>query len=405
VVERAAAAGSIGRLEEVESRYGPNMDATAGGTASSTVRLALEGDALRVQLAGEWKMRAHLPPTDEVERQLASPGLRRLLFDADGVSGWDTALLVFVVRIEAACRERGIEIDPGGLPEGVSELKRLAFAVPESKDTRKAGRPEPWLARLGTRSVAATAGVRDVLEFVGNAVLSLLRFVTGRARYRRSDLWLFVQECGVDALPIVSLISFLVGLILAFVGVQQLALFGAEIYVANLVGIAMAREMGCIMTGIIMAGRTGAAFAAQLGTMTVNEEIDALTTLGIPAMDFLVLPRMLALILMMPLLCLYADAVGILGGALIGVTGSDITMTQYFQQTQESLTLQQVGIGVAKASVFGVLVAMAGCLRGLQSGRSASAVGAAATSAVVLGIVWIIASDAIFAVALNALGI
>jgi phospholipid/cholesterol/gamma-HCH transport system permease protein len=327
------------------------------------------------------------------------------VLDGAEISGWDSALLAFLVRIAKTCREREVELDSAGLPEGVAALLGLAFAVPEKKDTGREAARQSRLARIGQRAIGSWAGGRAMLEFVGLAVLSLVRFATGRARYRRSDLWLFIQQTGVDALPIVTLISFLVGLILAFVGVQQLALFGAEIYVADLVGIAMAREMACIMTGIIMAVRTGAAFAAQLGTMTVNEEIDALTTLGIPAMDFLVLPRMLALIVMMPLLCFYAIAVGILGGALIGVASSDLTMMQYFQETRASLGLNQIWIGVIKASVFGVLVAIAGCLRGMQSGRSASAVGDAATSAVVLGIVWIIVTDAVFAVALDSLGL
>jgi phospholipid/cholesterol/gamma-HCH transport system permease protein len=295
------------------------MDAAA---EAGSVAFDQDGDALRLQLAGDWRLRDHLPSADEAERRLGEPALRRAVLDGEGISSWDSALLAFLVRIAKACRERGIELDSGGLPDGVAELLGLAFAVPEQEGTgREAVRPSR-LARIGQRAIGSWAGGRAMLEFIGMAVLSLLRFATGRARYRRSDLWLFIQQCGVDALPIVTLISFLVGLILAFVGVQQLALFGAEIYVADLVGIAMAREMACIMTGIIMAGRTGAAFAAQLGTMTVNEEIDALTTLGVPAMDFLVLPRMLALIVMMPLLCLYAIAVGILGGALIGVASA-----------------------------------------------------------------------------------
>lgn len=382
----------------------------AGGESASTpdgarVRSQREGDAVRVRLSGDWRRRAHLPSSDEVEGGLGEPGLRRLVFEDAGIRGWDSGLLAFLVRLQKRGRAAGAEVDAAGLPQGLRDLLALAFAVPEQTGTRADARRQPLLARVGAATLDTLAGAREVLEFLGSAMLSLSRFATGRARYQRSDLVLFAQQCGADAVPIVSLISFLVGLILAFVGVQQLALFGAEIYVADLVGIAMAREMGCIMTGIIMAGRTGAAFAAQLGTMTVNEEIDALTTLGIEPMDFLVLPRMLALIVMMPLLCLYADAVGILGGAVIGVASSDLTLLQYFEQTRQSLGVNQVAIGVVKASVFGVLVAIAGCLRGMQSGRSASAVGAAATSAVVLGIVWIIATDAVFAVALDSLGL
>ena len=197
----------------------------------------------------------------------------------------------------------------------------------------------------------------------------------------------------------------LVGLILAFVGAVQLKMFGAQIFVANLVGIATVREMGAIMTAIIMAGRTGAAYAAQLGTMQVNEEIDALTTLGIPPMDFLVLPRMLALLLMMPLLCIYADLMGILGGAIVGIGMLDITAVQYFKQTQAAIDLTNISLGISKSMVFAVIVALSGCMRGMQCGRSASAVGDAATSAVVTAIVWIIVTDGLFAVLCDVLSI
>jgi phospholipid/cholesterol/gamma-HCH transport system permease protein len=230
--------------------------------------------------------------------------------------------------------------------------------------------------------LAAWQGAWAMLGFIGEAILAGLRLATGQARFRRVDLVLFVQESGVQALGIVTLISFLIGLILAFMGAVQLRQFGAQIFVADLVGLGMTREMGCVMTGIIMAGRTGAAFAAQLGTMQVNEEIDALQTMGIPPMEFLVLPRMLALMLMMPLLCVYADLLGMLAGLLV-----------------------DLGLGLGKSVIFGALVALAGCLRGMQCGRSASAVGAAATSAVVSGIVWIIVADGLCAVLTNRLGL
>jgi phospholipid/cholesterol/gamma-HCH transport system permease protein len=227
----------------------------------------------------------------------------------------------------------------------------------------------------------------------------------GRAQFRRSDLILISQESGAQALPIVSLISLLVGLILAFIGAVQLMMFGAQIYVANLVGIAMVRVMGAIMTGIIMSGRTGASFAAQLGTMQVNEEIDALKTLGVSPMEFLVLPRMLALVLMMPLLCLYADLMGVLGGLIVGVGMLDLNLMEYYNQTRAAVGLNDLLIGLFHSLVFGVLVALAGCLRGLQCGRSASAVGDATTSAVVTGIVSIIVATAIITVMTNVLGI
>ena len=205
--------------------------------------------------------------------------------------------------------------------------------------------------------------------------------------------------------PIVTLISILIGLILAFIGAIQLRLFGADIYVANLVAIGMTREMGAMMTAIIMAGRTGAAFAAKLGSMQVNEEIDAFKTMGIAAIDFLVLPRVLALILMMPLLTVYANVIGILGGLWVSVGMLDISLLEYYQQTTQSVTLIDCSTGVFKSLVFGVLIAVIGCMSGMQCGRSSSAVGDAATTAVVRIIVSIVVTDALFTLLFESLGI
>jgi phospholipid/cholesterol/gamma-HCH transport system permease protein len=244
-----------------------------------------------------------------------------------------------------------------------------------------------------------------MLDFLGDAFTAFIRLLRGKARFRRSELFLIIQDCGAKAFPIVSLISVLVGLIFAFIGAIQLKMFGAEIYVADLVAIAMVRVMGAVMTGIIMAGRTGAAFAAQLGTMQVNEEIDALKTMGISPMEFLVLPRMLALMLMMPLLCLYSDLMGILGGLLVAVTMLDVNIMEYYVETKSAVTLTYLWIGLFHSVVFGVLVALAGCLRGIQCGRSASAVGEAATSAVVTGIVSIVVATGIITFLCEVLGI
>lgn len=383
---------------EASSASSPSEGVLAFGEAS-------EG-GLVLRLSGDWIVRDELPSRDAVEQRLeATPGLRRLGFDTGDLGSWDTALLTFLVGVQTSCKKRSIEVDAAGLPEGARELLRLAFAVPEKKDTGRGKGPDPLLARVGNATLGARDGLLEGNRFLGEALLSVGRLMTGRAQYQRSDLWLFIQDCGARALGIVSLITFLVGLILGYVGVQQLALFGAEIYAADLVAIAMAREMAPIMAGIIMAGRTGAAFAAQLGTMTVNEEIDALSTMGISPLDFLVLPRMLALILMMPLLTLYADLMGILGGAVVGVGTADISPEMYWSQTVSALNLRHVGIGVFKGALFGILVALSGCLRGMQSGRSASAVGDAATSAVVTGIVAIIVTDAVLAVVTATLGI
>jgi phospholipid/cholesterol/gamma-HCH transport system permease protein len=291
------------------------------------------------------------------------------------------------------------------LPAGVSRLLGLAEAVPERKGARVDDVDESVLERVGKATLSTTESAIDALAFIGEATRAVGRLFTGRARFRASDLFTFIQQAGAEALPIVTLISFLVGLIFAFVGAIQLQQFGATIYVANLVGIAMVREMGAMMTAIVMAGRTGASYAAQLGSMKVTQEIDSLVTMGISPMEFLVLPRMLALFLMMPLLCLYADFVGILGGATVGVGMLNLSAVTYYQQTAYAVSLTNLVGGVFKAAVYGILIAIAGCLRGMQSGNSSSAVGEATTAAVVTSIVAIVAACGIFAVVFYVLGI
>jgi phospholipid/cholesterol/gamma-HCH transport system permease protein len=301
--------------------------------------------------------------------------------------------------------ERGVEIDRSGLPEGLRRLLALAEAVPEKEDARTDDDDDQFVERVGERAIATERLFRTDLEFVGNFTIALGRALVGKARFRGSDLALFIQQSGFDALPIVTLVTFLLGLILAFVGAIQLQTFGATIYVADLVGVAMVRDMGALITGIIMAGRSGAAFAAQLGSMKVTQEIDALETMAIAPMEFLVLPRVLALCLMMPLLTLYGDAMGILGGGFVGVTMLRLSPVEYLLQTADAVSLSHVVGGVFKGTVYGVLIGMAGCLRGMQSGKSSSAVGDAATSAVVTGIVAIIFACGVFAFVFYALGI
>lgn len=366
----------------------------------------IDGDTLLVELAGNWLLRGEIPSGIDVERDIqANLPLRTVVFDTAKLGEWDSGLLIHMLRLFRFCSEHNIPIDQRGLPQGIQRLLKLALAVPEKEATGKKAGQDSFFYRVGTKFLALLGRMVEVLDFLGETILVLLKFLRGKARFRRSDLMLLVEECGARGLPIVTLISVLVGVILAFVGAIQLRMFGAQIYVADLVGIAMTREMGAMMTGIIMAGRTGAAFAAQLGTMQVSQEIDAFKTMGISPMEFLVMPRVVALVLMMPLLCLYADFMGILGGYLVGVGMLDLSLMEYFNQTRQALTLAHFSVGLVKSVVFGVLVALSGCLRGLQCERSSSAVGLAATSAVVTSIVSIVVVDALFAVLTNELGI
>jgi phospholipid/cholesterol/gamma-HCH transport system permease protein len=379
----------------------------ASDITRSELRFSRPDDGtLLVHLAGNWKLAKTLPSADNVRKEMESAaGVKQLRFDTQQLMAWESGLLTFLIQVIDLCQQKGIQTDRDGLPEGANKLIDLATAVPERAGARKETARVPVLARIGDRAIKLWSGILDTLSFLGEVFTALLRMFIGKSRFRWSELWLTVQEVSVEALPIVSLINFLVGLILAFMGSIQLQMFGAQIYVADLVAIATVRAMGAIMTGIIMSGRTGASFAARIGTMQVNEEIDALKTTGISPMDFLVLPRMLALCIMMPLLTLYANLMGILGGLVVGVAMLDLGVYEYYHETAGAVSLKSLFVGLFMSLVFGVLIALAGCLRGIQCGRSASAVGQATTSAVVTSIVSIIVATAIIMVACQILGV
>jgi phospholipid/cholesterol/gamma-HCH transport system permease protein len=377
------------------------------GSEKPAIIVTVEGTGqVILDLSGDWTLGQPIPGMEELQRLLSSETPpRTLTLKASKLNNWDSVLLTFLNKLRTRCLEGQVSLQTPDLPTGVQRLLALAAAVPERKGARREDAREPLLERVGNRSLNAFQSVNTMLAFVGEVFLAFLKLFRGKAQFRRSDLLQVIQRTGADALPIVSLISLLVGLILAFVGAVQLKIFGAQIYVASLVAIAMMRVMGAIMTGIIMAGRTGAAYAAELGTMQVNEEVDALQTLGISPIEFLVLPRVLGLSLMMPLLGIFADFMGMAGGLIVGVFMLDISFMQYYNQTVSSVSLVHFWIGLITSSVFGVLVALTGCLKGIQCGRSAMAVGQVTTSAVVSGIISIIVATAIITVICNFLGI
>ena len=375
------------------------MDTTNSATSATTPKLTVgrSDQNLVLKIEGDWNVRDTRHGEidalfSELDREEPAEALQ---VDMSNVGSWDTSLLIVVARAQEWCTKHNVKFLHESLPASVESLIAISEEVPERKTGRETKKSSSIFTILGSMTIAAFEGIGATLEFAGDAVLSFGRILRGKAAFDWRLLWLTMQECSAQALPIVGMISFLTGLIFAFVGAIQLRQFGAGIYVANLVAVAMAREMGAIMTGIIMAGRTGAAFAAQIGSMKVSEEIDALQTLAISPMDFLVSPRLLALCFMMPLLVLYSDLVGILGGAFVGLTFLGISWTQYWNQTIGSMGLVDIATGLVKSAVFGVIVAMAGCERGMKCGNNAAAVGNAATSAVVSGITWIVASDAI----------
>lgn len=378
----------------------------ATGSNFNLVIEQMSPGALRVRLSGDCREQRESPSVTVILEALnRAGGVNSLSFESASLVGWDSRFVAFIRNCAELCRARNVEFREDGLPEGVRRLLRLAQAVAERKDARRAALKTPFLRRVGERVVKAWEDTLEMFTFLGETLAALGNLLRGRAQFRWADAFWVVEQCGPQALGIVAMINFLVGLILAFVGAVQLLKFGASIYVADLVGIASVREMGCIMTGIILCGRTGAAFAAQLGTMKVNEEINALQTFGISPIEFLVLPRMIALMLVMPFLCAFADFISMAGGFVVSVSMLDVTPTVYLTRTIHAIQLNSFLLGIGKGCFFGFLVAYTGCLRGMQSGSSAAAVGEATTKAVVTGITAIVASDGIFAVICNALHI
>ena len=383
----------------------------AYGAHTATLRNGWEASLLaagefRIRLFGKWVLASGAHSPAELSRRLSQvPRATKITFDTQDLTAWDNILIEFLNKLETIAGERGVSIDRSGLPGGVERLLALARAVPERQGARRTQTRPDLLTRVGAGSQTFVATAADFVGFLGEACVAIGRLIVGKARLRRSDLLLAIEDCGPSALPIVALVSFLIGLILAFVGAVELRRFGAAIYVADLVGIGMVRELAAMMTAILMSGRTGAAFAANLGTMQVSDEISALQTLGIPPMEFLVLPRIVALVMMMPLLAVFANIGGMLGGLLIGGVTLDISPVAYYHQTSGAVGLNDWAIGLVKAAIFGAIVAVVGCWRGMRCSRSAAAVGDAATSAVVLCIVLIIVVDAIATVLCTTLNI
>ena len=366
-----------------------------------------ESGVLHIALRGDWLLHGTAVPDSTAFIQLVegAPGTRAIAFAARELGRWDATLLIGLAALLKHARARELDIDAHGLPEGAQRLLQLAGTVGEREGARRAVVRHGLVKRTGLAALKAQESGVEIVAFLGELCFSMLRLLRGRAVFDRHDLLLFIQQAGASALPIVSLIAFLVGVIFAFVGVKQLEQFGAGIFVADLVAIAMVREMAAIMTGIILDGRSGAAFAAQLGTMKVNEEIDALRTLGISAMDYLVLPRAVALILMMPLLAAYAALLGIIGGALVSLLMMDVSLVQYVEQTRNAVDVASVLGGLFKAVVFGIVIAISGCQRGMACGGSAMAVGQATTSAVVMAVLLIVITASILTVIYTVFGI
>ena len=374
------------------------MSVAASASAAAAVQSVEDG--IEVRLSGRWRITEPRPSWTELSRKLKPAFVRARM---DEVEQWDSSLVLFLFEINEWCAASGVTFDDTALPERVRVLESQITAshqvsVPRDRSTN-------FFQVVGEATLDLGGKTRDIVRFVGECVLSAIQVAKRPDKFRWRDCLAEMQQCGAMALPIVSLISFLVGVTLAYTGALVLRQYGGDIYVADLIGMAMVREMGAMMTAVVLAGRTGAAFAATIGNMKANEEIDALETLGIPAVKFLVLPRILSLAVMMPVLALYSNARGIIGGMAVAAGVLSIPPAAYWVEMLTIVTLGDVAVGVIKAIAFGLIVGLSGCLRGLQADRSAAGVGQAATSAVVTAILFIIVADAIFAVAFNVVGL
>jgi len=363
---------------------------------------------LNIELSGDWLIDSAYPDDfdDVLEHKFKQyKDIKQVTINMTQVSQWNSALLTSILALQKCCQNYHVSLNTAQLPAEMIRLIDLSAKVPRHDVDDHIPKNTSFLHNIGTNVISAVHNLGDVMAFLTNASIAFFSVLRGKAVYRSSDTWLVMQQTGAEAMPIVSLLNFLVGAILGYIGAMQLEKFGAEIFIGDMVGVAMTREIAALITAIIMAGRSGAAFAAQLGTMKVNEEIDALRSMGISPMEFLVLPRMIGMMLMMPLLAIYANFMGIFGGALVAYSMLNISLEQYLSVVIKSVGLNDVAAGLFMSVVFGVIVAVVGCQKGLSCGKSAEAVGISTTSAVVTSTVIIFICAAVLTVIYGALGI
>ncbi len=375
---------------------------------SPEYRMVYSNSILDIELLGDWILESEYPDDfdDQLEVQFKqNSDIKQVNVTMTQVTQWNSALLTSILCLKKLCQQFQIQLNTTQLPVEMIRLIDLSSKVPKRDVDDHIPKNTRFLHNIGTNVISAVKELGEVIAFLSNAVIAFFAMIRGKAVYRSSDTWLVMQQTGAEALPIVSLLNFLVGAILGYIGAMQLEKFGAEIFIGDMVGVAMTREIAAIITAIIMAGRSGAAFAAQLGTMKVNEEIDAFRSMGISPMEFLVLPRMIGMMLMMPLLAIYANFMGIFGGALVAYSMLNISLEQYLSVVIKSVGLNDVAAGIFMSVVFGAIVAVVGCQKGLSCGKSAEAVGASTTSAVVTSTVIIFVCAAILTVIYGALGI
>ena len=368
---------------------------------TATAQFSIHADRLEVILSGVLNLGTIASVLKALPQTLQSPAPKTIHVDLQNVTRMDDSGALAVLHLNRLARQYNSQLHLDHVPEHVREVLaflRLDTAPPQPTPQR----PRPnIIARFGANTLAVMDQAEDHILFVGETMTTLGSLVRHPGRLRLGDMVKYMHSVGVDALPIVGLISFLLGLIMAFMSAVQLQQFGANIYVASLVALSMVRELGPIMTAIIVAGRSGSAFAAEIGTMKVSEEVDALITMGFRPSMFLVAPKVIASVLVVPLLALYSNLFAIAGGLVIGVSALDLTPNAYMQQTMNTLSIFDINWGLFKSAIFALLIATIGCFKGYQVRGGAASVGQATTSAVVTSIFLIILADSILAIILR----
>jgi len=377
------------------------VSASPSGPGWST---RIHDDDLVLVLSQDWtQTEFQASDLDTTQALLTQRKWNTIRFDSAGMRLWGSSLLAFLSALRGVAKRQQIGFDESELPASARALLGLIPEVVPAMTT-----PKPQLGvieRIGVSVLDAWAEALSTMTLIGEVVLRTGAALRARTRMRATDLMTAMSNAGVAALPVVALVNILVGGIIAFVGALELRRFGADIYIANLVGFAEVREMAPIMTAIVMSGRTGSAYAAEIATMQGTEELDALRVIGISVDEYLVLPRVTALSFMMPLLNLYAAAIGILGGFLVAILMLHISAQTFIEQVRGAVGITEIAYAIVKSIAFGAWIGIVSCRIGLRAGRSSSDVGRAATTASVAGIVGVIVLDALFAICANSLNI
>jgi len=377
--------------------------------AAGSLKAERADGGVALKFAGRWDI-ATVSKLDRSLRDYAIPAEGGVTLDLGAITALDSSGAWAIYRLWKKLRDGGRSVEiTGGKDAHKALIERLEKDLEKKPDKdRSKLHQNPVLHsldELGANTVRAWSEAQDLLSFFGTIVIGIARSIVQPQRIRWTATVNQIERVGLNALPIVGLLSFLIGVVLAYQGIDQLRAFGAEVFTVNLAGLSILREIGILMTAILVAGRSGSAFTAQIGTMRIREEIDAIRTLGLDPLDVLVLPRIFALTIVMPLLGFYADIVGLFGAAVATMAILDMPPQQFLQQLQENVPIRHFWVGMAKAPVFGFLIAMVGCRYGLKVKGSADAVGRRTTQSVVESIFLVIVFDAIFSILYSRMGV